>query len=96
MTDVVPTSARIRVAVSRTNNQQELRNLDHAGRIRATAEAPMNFSFRHFFYTARGLRVLLLSGVMLLCGCANELNVGKGAKSVTESESQLSAALSYS
>lgn len=54
----------------------------------------MNFSFRHFFYTARGLPVLLLSGVMLLCGCANELNVGKGAKSVTESASQLSAALS--
>ena len=53
----------------------------------------MNLSIRHFLSMAHSLRVGLLSVVLLLCGCANELNIGKGAKSVTESEAKLSAAL---
>jgi len=36
---------------------------------------------------------LLVSAALLLSGCANELDVGKGAKTVAESDTQLTAAL---
>ena len=53
----------------------------------------MNFAIRHFFPRPHGRFALLLSAMLLLCGCVNELNVGKGAKTLAESETQLTESL---